>query len=260
MDQASLAELSIEAAEKSARPLTIRLGKKVRPWLNRVIAHYSVVSNDPVLDAARFDWTLDLERHWQAIRSEAERILRHQEAVPPLEEISPDHARIAAGGKWRSFFLYGYGYRVPGNCDRAPETTKLVAGVPKLNSAFFSILAPGCHIPRHRGVTKGIMTCHLGLIVPDRAERCRMRVEDKVVQWQAGKCLIFDDSQEHEVWNDTDQTRIVLLIQFARPARFPGNFLAALSLAAVRRTAFVQDARRNLLSWDTAFSRAERET
>jgi beta-hydroxylase len=222
-----------------------------------MIARGSLVPNDPVLDACLFDWILALEAAWPAIRDEAGAVLARQQAIPPLNEISPDHARIAGDGKWRSFFLYGYGYRVSANCDRAPVTAALLSLVPGLNSAFFSILAPGAHIPRHRGVTKGILTCHLGLIVPTAAPRCRMQVEDHTVTWAPGKCLVFDDSQAHEVWNDTQETRVVLLIQFERPAKGLGRTLGRLFLAGVRRTAFIQDARRNLAVWEDAYRRAE---
>lgn len=243
---------------KPARPWIIRIGKRLRPWVNRQIARASLVPNDPVLDAALFDWTADLSAGWEDIRNEALTVLRHQAAVPPLNEISPDHARIASDGKWQSFFLYGYGYRVDQNCARAPRTAALLERTPGLNSAFFSILAPGAHIPRHKGVTKGILTCHLGLVVPKAADRCRMQVEDRLVHWSQGQCLVFDDSQHHEVWNDTDETRVVLLIQFARPARGFGRLIARLFLAGVRRTPFIQDARRNLGAWEQAYSRAER--
>ena len=96
------------------------------------------------------------------------------------------------------------------------------ARFPGLNSAFFSILAPGTHIPEHRGVTKGLITCHLGLIVP-RDGDVRMRVGDRIVRWAEGETLVFDDTYDHEVWNETSGTRVVLLIQFERPLRQPGQ-------------------------------------
>lgn len=241
----------------SRRPFVIRAGKRLRPWINRVIARSSLVPNSPVLDAGLFAWTGNLEQHWQIIRAEAVNVLRHRAAVPPLEEISPDHAGIANDGKWQSFFLYGYGYRVCENCARAPLTAAIVSAIPGLNSAFFSILAPGCHIPPHEGVSKGILTCHLGLVVP--ANGCRMRVADCMVGWEEGRCLIFDDSLTHEVWNDSDATRVILLIQFTRPAAFPGNFVARAFLEGVRRTPFVQEARSNLATWEEAYRRAERQ-
>lgn len=240
------------------RPWLVRLGKRLRPGFNAAIARSSLAPNDPVLDPAQFPWIAHLEGHWDAIRREAAAVLQNQAAVPPLKDISPDHARIAADGRWRSFFLYGYGYRIDENCDRARVTAALLRAVPGLNSAFFSILAPGAHIPRHKGVTKAILTCHLGLIVPRQRERCRMQVEDQVVHWAPGQALVFDDSQHHEVWNDTDETRVILLVQFARPSRWLGRVLGGLFLGAVRRSGFIQDARKNLQAWDQAYQRAER--
>jgi len=235
----------------------VRMGKKMLPRINRLIADRSLISNAPVLSADLFPWMARIEAEWQTIRTEMEGVLRHQQAVPPLAAISPDHGRIAKDGKWRSFFLFGYGYRLDANCARAPRTAALVAGIPGLNSAFFSILAPGAHIPRHTGVTKAIITCHLGLKVPARAQDCRMDVVGHVVHWEEGKCLVFDDSQNHEVWNDTDETRVVLLLQFRRPARGLGRLIGGLFLGGIRRTSFVQQARRNLGQWEEAYRAAE---
>jgi beta-hydroxylase len=130
-------------------------------------------------------------------------------------------------------------------------TTQVVEQIPGLNSAFFSILAPGTHIPAHRGVTKGLITCHLGLIVP-RDGDVRMRVADRVMRWSEGETLVFDDTYDHEVWNDTSGTRVVLLIQVRRPLRNPGRWIADIFLNVIRRSPFVQDARANLISWNAA--------
>ncbi len=152
---------------------------------------------------------------------------------------------------WRSFFLWGYSYPIEDNLAQCPKTAAVVARIPDLNSAFFSILAPGTHIPAHRGVTKGLITCHLGLIVP-RDGDVRMRVDDRIVRWAEGETLVFDDTYDHEVWNETAGTRVVLLIQFERPLRRPGKWIADLFLGIVRRSAFVQEARDNIRSWNEA--------
>ena len=78
---------------------------------------------------------------------------------------------------------------------------------------------------------------------------CRMRVIDEWVQWEEGKALIFDDVVNHEVRNDTDETRIVLLIQFKRPVGIVGKIVGGLFLEGVRRSRFVQDARRGIANW-----------
>lgn len=101
------------------------------------------------------------------------------------------------------------------------------------------------------------MTCHLGLIVPDDAENCSMQVENTNVHWEKGKWLIFDDSRFHQVANDTDQQRVILLVQVKRPMRFFGRLVNNLLLGAIRKTPFVQDAKKNLHLWENAYQTAE---
>jgi beta-hydroxylase len=233
------------------RPLIIRVGKHLRGVFDRLIAGSSLVSNDPVLDVREFAWTQILRENWEAIRDEARAVALVGHAAPSLATISPDHRSIAEIDKWRSFFLWGYGYPIDDNLARCPKTKAAIERIPGLNSAFFSILAPGTHIPDHRGVTKGLITCHLGLIVP-RDGDVRMRVADRIVRWAEGETLVFDDTYQHEVWNDTDGTRVVLLIQFERPLRQPGKWFADLFLGFVKRSAFVQEARDNVAKWNAA--------
>lgn len=55
----------------------------------------------------------------------------------------------------------------PVNCARCPRTMELLRKVPGAKTAFFSILSPHMHIPAHCGPYKGVIRCHLGLIVPN---------------------------------------------------------------------------------------------
>ena len=238
------------------RPLVIRVGKHLRGVFDRLIASSSTVGNDPVLDVRTFPWTAILREHWREIRDEALAVALRGQASPSLATISPDHRSIAEVDKWRSFFLWGYGYPIEENLARCPRTRAIVERIPGLNSAFFSILAPGTHIPAHRGVTKGLITCHLWLIVPREGD-VRMRVDDRVVRWAEGETLVFDDTYGHEVWNETAGTRVVLLIQFARPLRNPGKWIADTFLRLVRRSAFVQEARANIAQWNAAVKQLE---
>lgn len=241
------------------RPLHYRFLKRQRHRVNDSIAKSSLIANDAVLNADDFDWTAELAENWEAIRDEALAIYQHRDAIPPLREISPDHAGIVKDNAWRSFFLIGYGHRQEENIARAPKTAALVSKIPGLNSAFFSILAPGSAIIPHRGVTKAFITAHLGLVVPRDREGLWMRVENERLHWQEGKWLVFDDTYEHEVKNETDETRIVLLCQVERPLKQPGKTLAAALMGYVRRSHFVQEAKHNLTDWETAYAKAERE-
>jgi aspartyl/asparaginyl beta-hydroxylase (cupin superfamily) len=252
---------SPDAAERKVPPLPplFRFGKRLRHRISAVIARSSQVGDTPVYEPGLFPWIGGIEERWPEIRAEVAALLAHAEGIPPLDEISPDHRRIAPPGKWKSFFLYGYGYRNDENCARCPRTADAVSRIPGLNSAFFSILAPGAHIPRHRGVTKAILTAHLGLVVPAKREACRMQVDEEKLTWQEGKVLVFDDTYFHEVWNDTDEQRVILLMQFRRPTGLIGRVVGGAFLAGVRRSRFVQDARSSLGDWEKAMQKLERE-
>ncbi|MET4806758.1 aspartyl/asparaginyl beta-hydroxylase domain-containing protein [Limibacillus sp. MBR-115] len=234
------------STKKEKQSAIVRVGKKLRPAFNRWIARDSVVGDRPVFEPGVFSFTKDLEANWKLIRQEVADIVEKRTPLPSLQEISPDHYRIATDNKWRTFFLRGYGYKMHQNCARCPETTRIVEQIPGLNSAFFSVLAPGAVIPRHKGVTKAILTCHLGLMVPRDRQNCTIQVDDQTLAWEAGKAIVFDDTFYHEVHNRTDEERIVLLLHFKRPVSYPGKLAADLFLGGVRMSPFVQSARRNV--------------
>jgi aspartate beta-hydroxylase len=79
---------------------------------------------------------------------------------------------------------------------------------------FCSVLGSHSHIAPHCGPINTRLVCHLGLVIPPDSV---LRVGSEVKSWQEGKCLVFDDSFEHEAWNNGDSERIVLLIQFWHP-------------------------------------------
>ncbi|MEO1323589.1 MAG: aspartyl/asparaginyl beta-hydroxylase domain-containing protein, partial [Pseudomonadota bacterium] len=115
---------------------------------------------------------------------------------------------------------------------------------------------PGYHIPAHKGVTKGILRAHIGLIVPDDADKCRIRVHNDIVVWQPGELFVFDDTYEHEVWNETDQERVILLFDFDRPMKLGGRILNWLLLSAMKMTAFYRDPKKNLEASEARLERA----
>ena len=240
-------------------PFLFRLGKKLRHRIGAMVARSSRVGDQQVYDTSLFPWVAEIEARWIEIREELLSLLAKREAIPPLASISPDHRRIAPPGKWKSFFLHGYGYRVEENIRRCPRTAEIAAKVPGLNSAFFSILDPGAHIPRHRGVTKALLTAHLGLVVPPARENCRMQLADQSLHWHEGRTLVFDDTFHHEVWNNTDSLRAVLLIQFRRPVGPIGRLLGGLFLFGIRHSRFVQDARREMSRWESVMQKVEQE-
>lgn len=243
--------------KRGTTPL-VRLAKRLRPALNALLVQFSRVGNLPVTDTRYFPWLAEIEAKVPAIRRELDQIMLAERAIPPFRDFAPGHERIVDGNDWRSFFFHGYGYPVKPNLARCPQTAAAIAEVPGLVSAIYSLVAPGAHIRRHRGVSKAIMTAHVALKVPAERDRCRMDVDGVPVVWREGESVVIDDTYPHEVWNDTGETRAVLLIQFRRPMRQPGAWLAGLVIGAVKHSSFVQKARRNLDYWEHAFRLAER--
>ncbi len=235
-----------------------RLGKRVIRKLADFLARQSLVGDAPVLDKRHFPFLQSLTDNWISIRNEVEAILKHREVVPAFQEVSPDQMRISRDANWRTFFLYGFGTRLDKNCRQAPLTTKLLEGVPNLQTAWFSILGPGSHISAHRGVSKGILSSHLGLIIPKDAEKCRMRVGDTINVWRPGEIFVFDDTYDHEVWNDTDEERVILLFHFDRPMRMPGRVLNRTFVALLKLSAYYQDPKKNMAAFEERFEAATR--
>ena len=234
--------------------VTILIGEWLLDRLDRLVARASKLGDPPFFTNDDFVWSYGLEARWTTIRAELDRVLEHRDQLPSFQDISTDQATITDDDRWKTFFLYGFGFRSDANCRRCPETARLVARVPGMQTAMFSILSPGKHIPDHCGPYKGVVRYHLALQVPEPRARCRIRVGDEIRHWEEGKSLIFDDTFEHEVWNDTDGVRVVLFLDVVRPLRFPMNVVNAIVIKAIAWSPFVQDAKRRHLAWEARFA------
>jgi ornithine lipid ester-linked acyl 2-hydroxylase len=168
-----------------------------------------------------YPWVAPVEAEWLAIRKELDALLMKREEIPNFQDLSHDQRVLTEGAQWKTFFLYGYGQEAAENCKRCPETVRILKRIPGMKTAMFSILAPQKHIPEHRGMWKGMLRYHLGLIIPGPAGSCRIRVGQDIRTWDEGKSLVFDDSHLHEAWNDSDQYRVVLFVDVVRPLIFP---------------------------------------
>ncbi len=168
-------------------------------------------------DPNSFPWVASVEAEWHVVRKELDALLTRREEIPNFQDISDAQKGLTEGDQWKTFWLYAYGKKSEENCARCPETVRVLQKIPGMTSAMFSILAPKKHIPEHRGLWKGVLRYHLGLVVPGPDGSSRIRVGKDVQCWQEGKSMIFDDSHPHEVWNDCDSQRIVLFVDVERP-------------------------------------------
>lgn len=235
-----------DVSDKRSGSALLRFGKRLRPTLNGWIESASLIPTTPILDPSLLTWTDRLASDWQKIQAECDALLAERDAIPPLGRIASYHRRIAPDDKWRSFFFEAHGYEVVANRARCPATAAMLDTIPNLVTAFYSVMDPGTHVPRHRGFSKGLLNVHLGLRIPGEAQECRIQVADQDRRWEEGKVLMFDESFHHEVWNDSDQTRAVLFIQVMRPMGWRGRLLTRATIGFVNRTKYVQQARQSI--------------
>ena len=141
------------------------------------------------------------------------------------------------------------------NCASCPKTAALLDTIPGLVTAFFSILLPHKHIPPHRGPYRGVVRCHLALMVPGTPEACGISVGGEVRHWHEGETMFFDDGYEHSAWNDSEGTRVVLFLDVIRPLRRPAADVNKALLRGIAWSPFLRDAKRRHEAWERRFER-----
>jgi beta-hydroxylase len=238
--------------------LTIAVGERILQPIERFIGRRSLVGDATFFDTGRFPWVAHIEENWHVIREEAEKLLEDREGLANFQDISKDQIEITDDDNWKTFFIYGYGFEAKLGVEQCPRTAALMREIPGMTTAMISILSPHKHILDHRGPYKGVLRYHLGLIVPRDAPACRIRVGDDVRHWEEGKSLIFDDTFNHEVWNDTDETRVVLFVDVKRPLPSPESTINDLIIKAIGISPFIRDARRNQEAWEARYLERQR--
>ena len=191
--------------------------------LNRLIARHVGGNQRPTFfEIETFYPALQqITQNFPTIQKEYQRVMQVVNDIPSYHDVDPGEADISntTKNKWSVFMLYLMGYKPEKNRALCPETCRLIAGIPNMMQAFFSILEPGKSIPRHEGPYLGYLRYHLGLQVPKENPPC-IWVNDQKYIWQEGKAVLFDDSWPHQVDNDSTEFRAVLIIDVLRPLPF----------------------------------------
>ena len=123
------------------------------------------------------------------------------------------------GDDWKVCALYGFGMWHPKNVKKFPKTVELLKKVPGLRTAIFSRLGPNTRLQPHHGwasLANEVLRSHMGIVVP-ASGKSGVEVEGEFKQVQPGEWLTFDDSKSHIGVNDTQEDRIVLLVDINRP-------------------------------------------
>jgi aspartate beta-hydroxylase len=194
--------------------------------------HYPFLPADEFFEESHFPWFADLAAAAPAIRRELEALLAEGDAAlrpyVRLDAGTPDSKWSALDHSldWGACFLWEYGAPNQPVVDRCPATAAALAAIPsavipgRSPSAFFSLLRPRTRIPAHTGVTNSRAIIHLPLIVPPG---CGFRVGGETRQWVEGVPFAFDDTIEHEAWNDSDELRAVLILDVWNPHLTPAE-------------------------------------
>jgi ornithine lipid ester-linked acyl 2-hydroxylase len=233
--------------------LIARAFMRVVAWVERLNLACSKVGNPPIYDGGVFPWVAEIECDWRAIRAELEGVLLRKDELPGFHELAADVASISTDRGWKTFLLCGYGFKSDANIALCPRTWAACRNIPGLITAMFSILEPGKHLPPHRGPYNGVLRLHLGLIVPEPRERLGIRVEHRTYRWKEGEAVIFDDAYEHEAWNRTPATRVVLFVDFIKPTRQPARLVNWLLLHLAVFTPFIREGLANQKAWEKRF-------
>jgi len=173
-----------------------------------------------------FPWLPDFEAATDTICKELGSILVEDEAgfspyIQYDEHLPLDQWReLNKSPRWSAFHFYDKGLPIADRCARAPGTMAAVRRLPQAEvdlrspTAMFSVLKPKTRIPPHTGVANFRLVVHLPLVLPPG---CGFRVGGETREWRMGEAWVFDDTIEHEAWNDSDQTRIILICDIWSP-------------------------------------------
>ncbi len=188
--------------------------------------YYPFLPADEFFDDVHFPWFAELSAAAPAIRAELEALLAGGDAAlrpyVQLEKGTPDSKWTALDHKldWGACFLWEYGVPNTPVIERCPATAAAISALPSAHiparapNVFFSLLRPKTRIPPHTGVTNSRAIIHLPLIVP---AGCGFRVGNETREWVEGRPFAFDDTIEHEAWNDSDALRAVLIFDVWNP-------------------------------------------
>ena len=205
--------------------LDILTGKKTPYFQEPRYYFFPELPQIQFFDRRDFPWLDKIEAQTASIRAELIEVLKEDAAFKPYVEANPNRPANGENGMlnnadWSAFYLWKNGEVVPENAARCPKTMSALADIPfprvsnRSPSILFSMLRPGARIPPHTGFVNTRLICHLPLIVPSG---CRFRVGNDVRPWVEGKAWLFDDTIEHEAWNDSDEVRVILLFEVWRP-------------------------------------------
>jgi len=233
----------LSAAERRRLDAFIDMSLRVRRRYRQEPMEYAYPGLPDIefYEREEFLWLPEFEAATPAIGRELARILvEDEEGFAPYiqydEHLPLEQWReLNKSPRWSAFHFYDKGSEISERCARAPETMTAVRRLPQAfvdlrsPTAMFSVLQPRTRIPPHTGIANFRLVVHLPLVLPPG---CGFRVGGETRQWRAGEAWVFDDTIEHEAWNDSDQVRIILICDIWSPRLSPEERAAIRSVIA----------------------------
>ncbi|XP_062836403.1 aspartyl/asparaginyl beta-hydroxylase isoform X4 [Anolis carolinensis] len=181
-------------------------GLKAQPWWTAKETGYT-------------DLVKSLERNWKVIRDEGLAVMDKGKGL-----FLPEDENLREKGDWSQFTLWQQGRKNEKACNSVPKTCALLERFPEAigcrrGQIKYSVMHPGTHVWPHTGPTNCRLRMHLGLVIPKVG--CRIRCAQETRFWEEGKVVIFDDSFEHEVWQDAQSYRLIFIVDVWHPELTP---------------------------------------
>ena len=231
-DRVASTESRCTAAEKRRLDTFIHTTLRTRPRYRQepVEYFYPGLPSIEFYDRAEFEWLEAFEASTERVRAELDTVLRDDDpALTPYIHYDPhmplDQWReLNHSPRWSAYHLYEQGRAVAQRWAKLPATVAALSKLPQAEvprrspSAMFSVLAPQTRIPPHHGVANFRLVVHLPLILPGS---CGFRVGGETREWRLGEAWVFDDTIEHEAWNDSDQVRVIFICDIWSPRLSP---------------------------------------
>jgi len=231
-----LFDISERLAVRYGRSSMTRVEKSLRTYLGEeelqlpdprqapTFLYFPGLPTTAYFDRSLFPWIPEFEAQTDAIREELQRLLpsdQGRERVFTGDELEQQNLRgMDVPPTWNGYYFYRHGMRRDDNCSACPITSAALDRLPLSRvrehgpEVLFSVFTAGTHLLPHRGVTNTRLVGHLPLLVP---EDCALNVGGEIHAWREGQVVVFDDTFEHEAWNRSKQTRVVLIFDLWNP-------------------------------------------
>lgn len=206
----------------------------LRHWTNMLFIHASGGESRPRIfsTGSIFKQGIEFEKRFDEIQSEVNQLLEKR-TLTRYQDIDPKRS-AEVSNDWRLYYVYFMKKTNEQAKTDCPVILDIAQRIPNVISATLALLEPGVGLARHCGPYAGILRYHLGIRIP-KNNPPSLRVDKEWYTWQEGQSMVFDDVFEHEVINQSDDLRVILMIDFLRPMNWIYNQLNYFSTVWLNR-------------------------